>query len=219
MLPYIDIHTHQLQANENTFQLLNCIIGEQEFSNQICSVGIHPWYVNEDRDGQFGILKRHTADKNVLAIGECGLDKITDTTWQTQIEVFEKQILLAQELQKPLIIHCVRAYQEVFHILKEKQVTVPVIFHGFNKKLALAQSILQQGYYISLGSSILQGNQDDLIQSIDMDKIFLETDNKPTDVADIYSYFCRVRKISISDLQEQIVENFEQVFRYNTFSG
>src|SRR5690606_33774145 len=141
MLPYVDIHTHQLQANENTFQLLNCIIGEEEFSNQICSVGIHPWYVHEDRDGQFGILKRHTADKNVLAIGECGLDKITDTTWQTQIEVFEKQILLAQELQKPLIIHCVRAYHEVFHNLKVNQVAGPVMFHVTINKVSLSHAI------------------------------------------------------------------------------
>jgi len=215
MLPYIDIHTHQLQANENTFQLLNCIIGEEEFQDEISSVGIHPWYLDEDIDKQFHLLKYHATNENVLAIGECGLDKITSTDWNLQVNIFEKQIQLANALQKPLIIHCVRAYQEIFAILREQHVNIPVIFHGFNKNAELGKSILNQGYYISLGTSILKGNQDNLIQHIDLTKIFFETDGKSTNVVDIYSYFCTVRKISMSDLQEQIVKNFEQVFRYN----
>ncbi|MCA5006770.1 TatD family hydrolase [Sphingobacterium bovistauri] len=218
MLPYIDIHTHQLQEDLNAFQLLNCIIGREQFSSEVCSVGIHPWYVNKDVEAQFDLLKSHASAKNVLAIGECGLDKITETNWDVQIEIFERQIQLANELQKPLIIHSVRTYQDIFAVLKTQKVVVPVIFHGFNKNIELAYSILNRGYYISFGTSILQGNQDILLQSIDLDKIFFETDNKSTNVVDIYSYFCTVRKISLSDLQEQIVKNFENVFRYNILS-
>ena len=215
MLPYIDIHTHQLHENSNTFELLNCIVGKEEFPTTICSVGIHPWYIHEDINAQFSLLKSDAINENVLAIGECGLDKITETDWTTQVKIFEKQIQLANDLHKPLIIHCVRAYQEVFTILKDQKVTVPVIFHGFNKKAELGNSILNQGYFVSLGTSILQGNQDDFIQSVDLNKIFFETDNKSTNVVDIYSYFCNVRKIMMYDLQEQIIKNFQNVFRYN----
>ena len=215
MLPYIDIHTHQLQEDSNTFQLLNCIIEKEEFPTTICSVGIHPWYIDDEKDIQFELLKSYATNENVLAIGECGLDKITETNWQLQIEIFEKQIQLVNVLQKPLIIHCVRAYQEVFAILKDQKVNVPVIFHGFNKKAELGNSILQQGYFVSLGTSILNGNQDNFIQSVELDKIFFETDNKSTNVVDIYYYFCTVRKIGMSDLQEQIVKNFRNAFRYN----
>lgn len=215
MLPYIDIHTHHLQSDKNSIQLLNCIIGKDEISKGICSVGIHPWYMDEDTEAQFELLKLQASKENVLAIGECGLDKITATDWDIQIEIFEKQIQLANALQKPLIIHCVKAYQEVFEILKNQKVTVPVVFHGFNKKAELAQSILQQGYYISLGYSLLNGKQDNLIGMIDLNKIFLETDDKSTNVLDIYSYFCTVRKISMADLQEQIDKNFRKIFRYN----
>ncbi|WP_149914240.1 TatD family hydrolase [Sphingobacterium cavernae] len=215
MLPYIDVHTHQLQEASNTFQLLNCIIGKENFPKEICSVGIHPWHIDKEKDIQFELLKSYATNENVLAIGECGLDKITETDWNIQVEIFEKQIQLANVLQKPLIVHCVRAYQEIFVILRDKKVNVPVVFHGFNKKSELGDSILNQGYFISLGTSILKGNQDDFIQSVNLTKIFFETDNKSINVVDIYSYFCTVRKISMSDLQEQIVKNFQNVFRYN----
>ena len=214
MLPYIDIHTHRLQEALNSFQLLNCIIGKENFPEIPCSVGIHPWYVNEEIEAQFELLKSQASKKNVLAIGECGLDKLTETNWDTLATIFERQIQLANQLQKPLIIHCVRAYQEVFAVLKNQKVAVPVLFHGFNKKAELGHSILQQGYYVSLGTSILQGKQDDFIQSVDLDKIFFETDDKSTNVVDIYSYFCTVRKISMSELQEQIIQNFKKIFRY-----
>src|SRR5690606_8155908 len=215
MLTYIDIHTHQLKKDSNTFQLLNCIIGEENFPKEICSVGIHPWHIDKEKDIQFELLKSSSTAENILAIGEFGLDKITETNWQLQIEIFEKQIQLANVLQKPLIIHCVRAYQEVLAILKEQKVNVPVVFHGFNKKAELGNSILQQEYFVSLGSSILKGNQDDFIKSVDLTKIFFETDDISTNVVDIYSYFCSIRKISMFDLQEQIVKNFQNVFRYN----
>ena len=148
-IPYIDIHTHQLQAEKDIIQLLNCIVGKEELPNGICSVGIHPWYINDEKEAQFELLKAYASHENVLAIGECGLDKITETDRNLQVETFEKQIQLANALQKPLILHCVRAYQEVFALLKEQKAGAPVLFHGFKKKAELAQSILQNGYYIS----------------------------------------------------------------------
>lgn len=214
-MPFIDIHTHQFQEQKDTFQLLNGIVGKEEIPNRASSVGIHPWYIDEGAESQLALLKKTASKEHILAIGECGLDKITETDWAVQIEIFEKQIQLANQLQKPLIIHCVRAYQEIFTVLKAQKVSVPVIFHGFNKKLALAYSILNQGYYLSLGTSILHTKQDDLIQSVDLNKTFFETDDKSINVVDIYSYFCRVRKISLADLQKQIAKNFENVFRYN----
>ena len=215
MLPYIDIHTHHEKSDNTVFQLLNKIIGRETVSDKVYSVGIHPWYVDTDYNNQFLILENIAQQANVLAIGECGLDKICPTNWEIQIKIFEKQIQLAKDLQKPLIIHAVKSYQEIFEILKAQQVHIPVLFHGFNKKKELAQSILQQDYYISLGTSILNGAQDSLIQSVDLSKIFLETDNKSINIVDIYSYFCRVRNISVEQLQQQLVQNLSDVFHYN----
>ena len=195
--------------------MLNCIVAKEEIPDEICSVGIHPWYISESHDDLWEVFQCYTRQKNVLAIGECGLDKLTATDWELQIYFFEKQIQWANATKKPLIIHCVRAYQEVLAMLKDLHVVVPVIFHGFNKKAALASTIIEQGFYLSLGSSILYGAQDDLLRQVDLSKIFFETDNKSINVVDIYSYFCSVRKIKMSDLVEQINENFRKVFIYN----
>ena len=216
-LPYIDIHTHQIVESENSFQLYNHIVGQDEYYDSIiCSAGIHPWYITEEnKELLLESLETLSTQTNVLAIGECGLDKVCNTDWNLQVLVFEQQIQLANRIAKPLIIHCVRAYQEIFDILKNQKVAVPVLFHGFNKNKILAQSILKQDYYISLGTAILNGSQDELIKEIDLNKLFLETDNKSTNIVDIYSYFCNVRNISLEKLQEQLVKNLENVFSYS----
>jgi len=214
MLPYIDIHTHQHIVENELFQVLNTIIGKEEVPNSICSVGIHPWYFDNNLDEQYALLRVAIQQPNVIAIGECGLDKICNTPWDRQIQVFEQQIQLANTSQKPLIIHCVRAYEEVIYVLMEQKVQVPVLFHGVNKKLPLIQSLIKLGYYISFGGFILDGQHDEAIKTIDLTKIFLETDNKSTNIIDIYSYFCRVRNISIEQLKQQLVQNMSNVFNY-----
>ncbi len=214
MIPYIDIHTHQIIADSSILQVFNQIIGQQDVSNSIKTNGIHPWYINQDLKQQLALLEHYAKQPNSIAIGECGLDKLASTNWEVQIEAFKEQILLANRLNKPLVIHCVKAYEEVFQQLKQFQVAVPVFFHGVNKKNTLIESLVKKGYYVGLGAFILHGRHDDLIAKIDLTKIFLETDDQSISIVDIYSYFSRIRKISIEQLKEQLVQNFEEVFNY-----
>lgn len=215
MLPYIDIHTHQLALAKDLFQVLNYAVGKEQEPHSPCSAGIHPWYIDEAMDVQFAALNEVASKTNILAIGECGLDKICTTAWTTQLEAFELQIQLAQKINKPLVIHCVRAYAEVLQLLKQYRVDIPVFFHGVHKKQAVIDTLLQHGYYVGLGSFICHGGHDETIRSIALDKIFLETDDKSTDIVAIYSYFCRVRNITIETLQQQLVQNLSDVFNYN----
>ena len=83
-------------------------------------------------------LKIFSKTDSVLAIGECGLDKACDTNFKLQQQVFTTQVNWANEIKKPLIIHCVRAYGEVLSLLQKNNNKVPVIFHGFNKNGAVA---------------------------------------------------------------------------------
>jgi len=213
--PCIDIHTHSYKANSTeVFSLPNIIISKDYFIPQPCSLGIHPWYIDINKDAQLDILKQYAKKENVLAIGECGLDKLTDRDFKTQERIFREQINIANQLHKPLIVHCVRAHQECLRILKEENVQVPVIFHGFDKDMQLAHQIHRAGHYISLGASLLKGKQNELITALSCDKIFLETDDKPIQIVDIYMYFCRVRKMQLELLKEQIYQNFIRVFNY-----
>lgn len=209
---YIDIHTHRQHQDDAIFQLQNTIISRDTLTALPCSVGIHPWYIDSDYEKQFSALDHMLKQENVLAIGECGLDKLCETDWSLQKAAFQKQIHLAEKVKKPLIIHCVRAYQEVLRLLEET--AQPVIFHGFNKKIDLAQQLIKKGYHVSLGSDILRGHLDQHIRELPLEKIFLETDDKPIAIIDIYTYFCTVRKISPLQLEEQMRTNFERVFKY-----
>ncbi|MBD1425404.1 TatD family hydrolase [Sphingobacterium arenae] len=213
--PYINIHTHCTHApTEQIFPLPNVIISKDYLSPYPCSLGIHPWYIELNTKAQLDALHQYGTKKQVLAIGECGLDKRCDTEWSLQELIFRKQINYANSIQKPLIIHCVRAYQECLEILYEEKVSVPVIFHGFEKKPALAKQILSLGYFISLGSAILSEQKGELIRQVPLNKILLETDDKSVNIIDIYAYFCRVRKIEMQLLKEELYQNFMHIFNY-----
>jgi len=215
MIPYVDLHTHQFYGDlPSILSIRNCIISKDYFQQQICSVGIHPWYVDQDFDQQMDTLKVFAAKNNALAIGECGLDKVCSTPWESQMTAFKSQLQLAQELNKPLILHTVRAFQETLTLLTSQQPRVPIIFHGFNKHQQLANDLVQKGYYVSLGTDILKGRLDAIIKDLPLAHIFLETDDKNTSIKEIYTYFCGVRKIGVEQLKQQLYSNFCTTFNY-----
>src|SRR5690606_35140726 len=190
-VPYINIHTHNtFECSEEEFSIPNVIISKNYLTTSPCSLGIHPWHVESSTSAQIDALHEFGKKNNVLAIGECGLDKLCDTEWLLQEEVFKKQIRFANTIRKPLIIHCVKAHQECLEILKTEKITVPVIFHGFEKNIILAKQIISAGYYLSLGPSLLQGKKNELIRELPLDNIFLETDDRSAKIIDVYTYFC-----------------------------
>lgn len=210
---FLDIHTHKTgQHPVGVFQLSNVIVSKDDIPETPCSAGIHPWYIDDNPKEQIKVLSSYAQKQQVLAIGECGLDKLHGAKLDQQIELFERQIDLANTINKPLIIHCVRAHQEVLEILKRKNVRVPVIFHAYTKGNTLAKQIIQKGYYLSLGQSIRKGHQDEVIQCVPLDRIFFETDDNPILIADIYTYFCRVRNLELTTLKQSVVQNFNSIF-------
>ncbi|MGO1245477.1 MAG: TatD family hydrolase [Sphingobacterium sp.] len=214
-VPYINIHTHNtFECTELEFSIRNVIISKNYLTSSPCSLGIHPWYVESSNAAQIDALNVYAKRDNVLAIGECGLDKLCDTEWPVQIETFKKQIDFANAIQKPLIVHCVKAHQECLQILKANGVDVPVIFHGFEKNAILAEQIIKDGYYISLGPSVLNGKKNELITELPLNNIFLETDDRSAKIIDVYTYFCAIRKIEVPDLMEQLYRNFKNIFNY-----
>lgn len=216
MKTYIDIHTHS-KDEDDVLSVHNLYRQyEDSVNTPYCSIGIHPWYVNApDIDSRFSTLTQFANRPNVLAIGECGLDKLSKTDWDVQVKVFGLQIELAKNINKPIIIHCVRAYNEVLKILKETGVKVPVIFHGFNKKWELAEQVLKQGYYLSFGAALLK--EDAFVREVFANtpegKFFLETDDSGADIKDLYQAVSVIRKTPVDALILQLQKNFETVFK------
>jgi Tat protein secretion system quality control protein TatD with DNase activity len=90
----------------------------------------------------------------VVAIGECGLDRNIDLPLDIQTSIFKRHIELAETLQKPLVIHCVRAFSELIALKKNTKSTVPWIIHGFHKKEEVFQQLLKHDFYFSFGAAM-----------------------------------------------------------------
>jgi TatD DNase family protein len=210
---FYNIHSHSCRQTDS-FCIRN-IHNEfdREIDGQNVTLGLHPWYLNTaDFEQQYASLKQNASKTEVLAIGECGLDKLVATGWDLQLTAFRRQIALAQEVEKPLIIHCVKAINEVLAELKHFK--RPVIFHGVNNKLSLVQPVIDAGHYLSFGKSLLSSNskiQNTFIKT-PFEQVFLETDDLENDISEIYKLAARIRQVSEEELVAQIENNFSNVF-------
>lgn len=214
---WIDIHTHTPPdpGQKTILSLYNDFHSVQ--SGRYYSMGIHPWHIEEDFESQFENLISYANNVSVMAIGEAGLDKICKTDFKLQQQIFSRQIQLANELQKPLIIHCVKAWAEVFSLLEKGSVNVPVVFHGFNKNKTLANTILEKGFYLSFGKSLKHQNQLDLLKQISMEKLFLETDDASVNIDEIYKLASNALSIDMNSLSLQIQKNAANIFDASFF--
>lgn len=213
MKKYIDIHTHQKGNRENVFSLHN--ISPEDFielpnnEKNYFSAGIHPWYIDSTIEEKIKILKQIASNPSILAIGETGLDKLCPIDFDLQKEVFNSHISIAKEVKKPLIIHCVKAYNEIQQVLKETQTNVPVIFHGFKGKPQLAKELTKAGFYLSFGNFFNKES----VETTPFNYIFLETDDKDVGIEEIYKLVAEVKSTSVEELIEKTNENFEECFK------
>jgi TatD DNase family protein len=175
-------------------------------------MGLHPWYL-ENHTEAFKILSKYSRARNVLAIGECGLDKVCSTDWELQAGVFKQQIALANELRKPLIIHCVRAYYELIQLLDECGVSVPVVVHGFNKKQEVARQLLHKGYVLSFGTALLKNETAVAVfKDIPTDRFLLETDDSGLLIEQVYNRAAEIKETGLDSIILQAGNNFKTVF-------
>jgi TatD DNase family protein len=181
------------------------------------SAGLHPWYLETNNwDAAEQWVLEMSKNKTTLAIGEAGLDKIVKTPWHLQEKGFECCISISESSSKPLIIHCVRAYSEVLSFKKRLQPEQAWIFHGFNKKPAIAQPLLEAGCYLSCGAALCNTASLpvlDTFRQTPINQLFLETDDAQLiDIEQIYAQAARLKGIPIFDLKAQIEENFGRIF-------
>lgn len=211
---FIDLHSHHQPNVPGTITVLNI---QNDFdkipTDGYCTAGLHPWLLNEGTSiNDFKKLENSAKQKNVIAIGECGLDKLAATSWDLQKTWFGKQIELANRIKKPLIIHCVRSHDEVLSLLETKFNQQPVIFHGFNNSSALALRIIDRGHYLSFGFNLFRDSQKEVFNSIPANRFFLESDDSLMPISAIYTTASKIRLATIESIIEQIHANFATVF-------
>lgn len=209
----INFHSHVRRSVPGEIHIYNLIVpvqGEtmpEAGEGAWISAGIHPWYIDTvDYGGQLERLAKLAEQPRVKFIGECGLDKRRGPDFKLQQKVYEEQLLLAERLNKPVVLHCVGSFNEVVAIHKKHRVRVPVIIHGFNKKLQLAMQLLKEGFCFSFGAALLKpgSNAASVIARLDPGQYFLETDDQDIDIKAIYAAAAKLTKTTENQLQELI---------------
>ena len=187
----IDIHTHNAQTHAQTIE----------------TVGIHPWHA---LTGDLAEVERlaPTAD----AIGEIGLDYACEVPREVQMSIFRAQLALAEQLEKPVVLHCVRAFEDVIKVIGEHHLKA-VIFHGFIGSAEQAQRAVNQGYYLSFGERTFRSPKSiETLRSTPLSQLFVETDESATPIEEIYAKIAELRGIAVEELLNATEENFKTLF-------
>jgi len=211
----LDIHTHH-DSPHPLEAILN--ISPEKLQSRLekhCySVGIHPWDIHADvLERQWNEIVSAASDANILALGETGLDKCCSTPLEIQQQVFERHILLSEQIQKPLIIHCVHSNAELIKLKQQFHPTVPWIIHGFRGKQELAKEFLRHHFYLSFGEHY----QNSAACAVPASSLFIETDESLVDIHTLYEQMSDVRKVPVAELVKDIRQNIESVFENHNY--
>ena len=183
---FFDIHTHKNPVS-GTSAIYNIpLVDVENFlasdMQAQFSAGIHPLFIDDFAAEWLEKMKMWLNDTRFVAIGECGLDKNSAASLEKQIEVFEKQITLSEKWRKPLIIHCVGRFNELFELKKHLNPQQKWIIHGFRGKPQLAEQALKAGCYLSFGEHF----NPESVRITPSGKLFVETDESELSIEEIY---------------------------------
>ncbi len=210
---FIDIHTHKAESSDDLIKIVNLNLNQPCPKQGYYSYGIHPWEADK-ADFQMEITLQRLEEKlknpNVLALGEAGLDKTHKTSFEQQIVLFERQIELSEALQKPMILHDVRSHNEIIALRKKHQTQQPWIIHGFSGTEQDIKQLIGQGFYLSVGESLLYPERKihKSFKSIDLNYLFLETDMAEIGIETMYNEAAKLLGTDVAVLKTRIFANF-----------
>ena len=210
LMECFDIHTH-LVALSPEHVIRSFAVGTDVIDACAIhiSVGIHPWFLTADNVNQLLVaLHQSLEDNRIVALGEAGLDKLRGESMELQISVFRQEVTLAERLGLPMIIHCVKAFNELMQLKKDLHPHQPWIVHGFRGKKNVAVDLLRQGCYLSFGARF----QEEAVRSVPLERMFIETDESPESIWEICCRIAEVKGITPEELTEAINKNVREVF-------
>ena len=213
-MKFINLHTHRFSNNEEIFEVVNQYPWEFDEKIPQYSIGIHPWYIDKARLSEdLNTIVDKLKETNCLALGECGLDKRIEIPFHVQREVFQQQIEIVQQTTKPIILHCVAAYQEVIGIKNEMNIENSMIIHGFSKNTQVAKSLLDNGFYLSFGKYLLRNPElEKVFNFVPNDLFFLETDTIEETIDEVYKKAATYKQMNLEEVKQQVQKNFNKAF-------
>lgn len=186
---FVDIHTHRTTGDVLT----------------PLSYGIHPW---DAATGRFDPAQAAAAE----VIGEIGLDFACKVDRAVQERCFTAQLAAAERLAKPVVLHCVRAFEPTMLLLARYRLRA-VIFHGFTGSPQQAARAAAAGCYLSFGLRTPRSPRTvEALAATPPDRLFLETDTAAVPVAEVYAMAAAVRGCTVEALRLQLLHNYQTLF-------
>lgn len=192
MTDFVNIHTHHPTG----------------LAIEPVAVGIHPWDASSR-----SISEIESQLSEADAIGEIGLDSACEVDFESQLSIFRKQLDRAERLEKPVVIHCVRTFEQVMKELSGRTLRA-VIFHGFIGSPEQAKRAIEKGYFLSFGERTFRSPKSiEALRTTPLSQLFLETDESPVTIKDIYSHVAEILNITTEKLTSATLENYNKIFR------
>lgn len=226
MRKYVDVHTHhdipytdsdgstvmQVRSLSVTktsdTEVITEIMKDKEPPGFLFSVGWHPWDsapTPEELEDKLVSLLPH---KRIIAIGEAGLDALHGAPMEIQETLFRKQIELAERYHLPLIVHSVKTFDRIYALRRTMHPSTPWIFHGYRSKPEqMMQWLRLPGTYVSLGEHF----NENTARQCPAERFLAETDESPTTIATVYQEIANVRGVTIRQLENQLLENWDTI--------
>ncbi len=213
----INLHIHQRPSGEET-GLINHPVQEEFLPEpgRFYSAGIHPWHLDAQmNESWLSELERLIRHPQVLAIGECGIDRSTGIPLDQQEPVFIRQAELAEEHPKPLILHAVRSYSDLLRIRKARRFKTEWVLHGFTGNDETTKQLLKQGFFFSFGAALLKDKAalNESLRLVPSVNCFSRPTSRLFLSKLIYNFASSVLGISVEKLKGTVSENFERIFR------
>lgn len=215
---FLNFHAHQQLPAENEIVIQSLFLQDNLITPKsdkiFFTAGLHPWHA--DQLSEMEIINRLECliqSKSILAVGETGLDKLKGTDFKTQLEVFKIHVHVAEAYKLPVIVHSVKAHNEILKLKLDLKSTVPWVIHHFNGSRQMAFDFINHGFYLSLSYHIRIENSrlSEYFSDLPLSKIFLETDDFEIDIKNLYETASLKFNISIADLKKQLIHNLKNL--------
>jgi TatD DNase family protein len=218
---YFNFHVHKpSESNEGSvFFIQSYDINSQMQmvdGNSFFSIGMHPWFLKSEMIHEnLAKIRAFSNHPNFLAIGEVGFDPLKSTSFELQETCFKLQADLAEEIKKPLIIHCVKSYSILLELKKKINPKMPWIVHGFRNSSKLANQLMSKGIFLSFGVSLFwEKHLQDLICTMPLNAFLIETDDSKETIDKLTSFVCKLRNITLEEFLLNQRTIYAQFFVY-----
>lgn len=207
MIPVInDIHTHD-KYRDNAIVSLS-LHDYTPIPTHYYSLGIHPWNSLDTTSKDIELLETFVSDKQVIAIGETGIDRLKGGDLEKQTHLFEQHIILSEKYRKPLIIHAVHAIDIILSLHRRHNPTQQWIIHGFRGNETLARQLTDKNINISFGEKYNPKS----VEKTPIEKLWIESDESTADIITTYSKIAQIKNISVENLLQSVTSRAAQIF-------